>query len=81
MHRVALVISVVFLVHCSLARIVVTPVPVIFPQEELLGNMFRCDINKYIPKDWICDGVSNCIDRTDEAMCSRVYSVEPSPAT
>jgi Low-density lipoprotein receptor domain class A len=70
MKRGILLFAYLFLVQCSLARVFETPVPIIFPQEEVLKAMFRCDDFKYILKDKICDGIEDCADKTDEATCS-----------
>lgn len=36
-------------------------------------NQITCDNSKCLPKDIVCDDVSDCVDGTDEANCSGEY--------
>merc|ERR1712083_1161937 len=33
------------------------------------GSPFRCDNRKSIPSSWMCDGINDCADNSDERNC------------
>lgn len=39
---------------------------VIAENKTCASDNFQCDLNRCIPKNWICDGEEDCIDKTDE---------------
>lgn len=57
------------LAYQSVARVFELAVPITFPDDKDLSFFFRCDDNKYITKEFICDAMRDCADGTDEAYC------------
>ena len=40
-----------------------------FPTDPPLPRAFRCPDGTYIPSYYICDGIGNCEDSSDELNC------------